>query len=469
MTRRTRIAAVLLAGAVVAGCGGGPSSSRQTSRQQPTIRGTSFPQQLEAASQVSVYEDDYHGWPALFMKNGLVTVVAVPAIGGRIMEYKLGSHPFLWVNETEFGKTYDPPQSEEDRRRHTVGGYSARPASRKQWGGPPGLQGSQLHAGTWVGKITNRGGPIGEIELVSPPDENVTGLQITRRVQMFAGTTRVRVEETIKNIGEQPAIWGLRCISHVPGSLSSTEKFSEEARIYFPLNPNSRAKRGFWELMEVLIAGASEQFQVIDEGKLMQVSYHHKLSEIAADSVGGWIAYVDDIHQYAFVNRFELHKLDDYPDEGATVEVYTAGGDLSYMEMQVLSPLYTLQPEEQRSYSQQWYATSLPGPVRDTTELAAILEPLRLESVDAGLQLTGELGIFAPGTLEINLIDDANRTVGEPLATITVSPAQTVILDQTVTVQLEASAVALRLVNDRGTPLGEVASISLTTQTAQVP
>jgi len=101
VTKWMRVGVVLLAAAVVAGCGAGPSTTRQASHQQPTIRGTSFPQQLEPASQVSVYEDDYHGWRALFMKNGLVTVVAVPAIGGRIMEYKLGSHPFLWVNEAE--------------------------------------------------------------------------------------------------------------------------------------------------------------------------------------------------------------------------------------------------------------------------------------------------------------------------------------------------------------------------------
>jgi len=59
--------------------------------------------------------------------------------------------------------------------------------------------------------------------------------------------------------------------------------------------------------------------------------------------------------------------------------------------------------------------------------------------------------------------------VGEPVTTVTVSPAQTVVLDEILTVQPEASAVALRLVNDRGTPLGEVASVPLATQTAQVP
>jgi len=463
--RWMRIAVVLLAAAVVAGCGAGPSSSRQTSRQQPTIRGTSFPQQLEPASQVSVYEDDYHGWPALFMKNGLVTVVAVPAIGGRIMEYKLGSHPFLWVNDAEFGKTYDPPQTEEERQWHNYGGYKVWPAPQSHWGGPPDPPGSRLDAGEWTSEITAQGGQIGEIELVSPPADNVTGLQIKRRVQMFAGTTKVVVTENVQNVSDEVITWSIWGITQVPGSLSSSEKFSEEARIYFPLNPDSRAPEGFWYLLK----GTSDQFELLDTGKLMQVSYGFETSKIGADVAGGWMAYVDDINQYAFVQHFEAQSLAEYPDQGANVEIYTSGEEFAYMEMGTLSQLYTLQPGETKSYSQQWYATSLSGPVRDTTELAAIREPLQLADTAEGLQLTGELGIFAPGTLEINLTDNAGRTVGEPVATVIVSPAETVVLDQIVTAQPEASALALRLVNDHGTLLGEVASVPLATQTAQVP
>ena len=465
MTRWMKIAVVLLAAAVVAGCGSGPSSSRQTSRQPPTIPGTGFSQQIEPDSQVSVYEDDYHGWPALFMKNGLVTVVAVPAIGGRIMEYKLGNHPFLWVNDAEFDKTYDPPQTEEERQWHNYGGYKVWPAPQKRWGGPPDPLGSRLDAGEWTSEITAQGGQIGEIELISPPGDNVTDLQITRRIQMFAGTTRVVVTEKFKNVSDEVitgSIWG---VTQVPGSLSSSEKFSEEARIYFPLKPDSRAPKGFWYLHK----GPSDQFQLLDDGQLMQVSYGFETSKIGADVADSWMAYVDDINQYAFVQRFEERSLSEYPDQGANVEVYTSGEESAYMEMATLSQLYTLQPGEMKAYSQQWYATRLPGPVRDTTELAAIREPLQLEDTAEGLQLTGELGIFAPGRLEINLTDDNGQPMGEPVAAITVSPAETVVLDQIVTAQPEVSTVALRMVNDFGTSLGEVASVPLPTQTAQAP
>ncbi len=126
VVRWVKVASLLFAVVMVmVGCGGGLSSSRQSSRRPPSIRGSSFSQELAAASRVSVEEIDNYkqGWTALRMSNGLVTVVAVPAIGGRIMEYKLGDHPFLWTNPAEYGETYEPPESEDDRQWINFGGY----------------------------------------------------------------------------------------------------------------------------------------------------------------------------------------------------------------------------------------------------------------------------------------------------------------------------------------------------------
>ncbi len=453
----------VLAAALAAGCGGGLSPSKSSSHRQPAISGSSFPQALQATGRVTVEEISYKGWQALRMENGLVTVVAVPALGGRIMEYKLGDHPFLWVNPDEFGKMYEPVTSEEQRQWHNFGGYKAWPAPQEQWGGPPDPLGSELDGGEWTSEIVSSGGPVGEIEIVSPPDDEVTGLQITRGILMFANTTRVRVTETFENVSDKPITWSIWGVAQVPGSLTPQDKFSEQARIYFPLNPSSRKPEGFWYLSE----RQSEQFEPTGDGQLMEVSYRGEKAKIGADSMGGWIAYVDGIHEYAFVQRFTVSELDDYPDDGATIEVWTSGED-SYMEIEVLSPLYTLQPNEPISATQEWYATSLAGPIRDTSEVAAIREPLQVESVEAGLRLTGELGVFAPGKIEIDLIDDAGQPLSE-VTTLAVDPTQAVIVDKTVPPVPGAVAVRLRLVSERDAPIGEVARVPLVTKTAQIP
>ena len=459
-----QIGVASLLGAIVAGCGGGVSqrsSLANRQRQEPTIRGSSFSQQLQPAAQARAEEFTYQGWQALRLTNGLVTVVAVPAIGGRIMEYKLGDHPFLWVNPDEAGQLYDPPQTEEERAWHNYGGSKVWLAPQSQWGGPPDPLGSKLDSGQWTGSVVTPQGRAAEIVMVSPPDEQVTGLQITRRIKITAGTTRLEVTDSFKNVGAEAVTWSVAQVSQVRGSLSAS-KYNEESCIYLPLNAASKDTKGFWTLVE----GGAAQFQSIEEGRLLRVSYHNEQGKIAADSTAGCMAHVDELHEFAFLKRFTVQKTDDYPDEGATVEIYSSG-DLSYMEMAVLSPLHTLQPGEEFSFATQWYATRVGGPIRDATELAAFREPLRLEPAEQGLQLTGELGVFAPGTLKISLVDPAGQTVGAPL-TLPVNPAETVVLDRRIAAADSAEKVTVTLENEQGSALGVLAELPLATRTAQV-
>ncbi len=459
-----KVVAGLLTLVIITGCGGGISQrSTTTRREPPRIRGTSFPQRLQPASQARAEEFKYHNWRAYRLTNGLVTVVAVPAIGGRIMEYKLGDKPLLWVNPAELGKVYEPPSSEEDRVFHNYGGYKVWPAPQARWAGPPDPLGSQLTGGQWSGQITAAQGQSVEIEMVSPEDKKVTGLQITRRVKLFAGTTRVAITEIFKNITDQPITWSIWDVTQVPGSLSRASKYNEQSRIYFPLNPDSRYEQGFWPLHE----GGESQFQVIDEGKLMQVSYHNEEGKIGADSVAGWIAHVDEINEYAYIKSFPVHQLADYPDDGATVEVWTNGGDLSYMEMEVLSPLHTLQPGEQFSFTEEWYTTQIGGPLREVTELAAIRQPLQLEYSEGEIQkLTGELGVFAPGKLKIAFVNQADQPLSEPIIK-QVNPTEAVVLNQSLaTAPGAATKLTLTLENEYGTDLGVVAQLPLDVRVA---
>jgi hypothetical protein len=38
-------------------------------------------------------------WDSIELKNDLIEVEAVPEIGGRIIQYKLGDYGFFWVNK----------------------------------------------------------------------------------------------------------------------------------------------------------------------------------------------------------------------------------------------------------------------------------------------------------------------------------------------------------------------------------
>ncbi|MCD6352084.1 MAG: DUF4380 domain-containing protein [Armatimonadetes bacterium] len=436
---------------VVAGCGGGVEQAQPRS-SVPSITGgygyggSVSAQQVKPSAQVQVTEADFLGHRALKMTNGLVTVVAVPDLGGRIMRYDLGPKPFLWVNTAEVqsapsaGPKATPPAAAPGGKRvwHNYGGYKVWPAPQSRWHGPPDPSGSQLDGGHWVGRIVKPRGDVGEIELVSPADKTVTGLQITRRVTLRVGSTELTVTETFKNVGARPVEWSIWDVTQVPGELSPGEGPTEDARVYIPLNPSSSFDGGFKELL----AGGSGQWRRLDDG-LLQVSYAGKLGKIGADSTAGWIAYSDARDDWAFVKRFDVTPGATYPDGGCTVEVFTSG-ELHYLEVEVLGPLTRLAPGKQTSFTEHWYAARVGAPIRQVTDGAVIAQPLTLQKKKGKLHLVGSVGVFQPGKLDILLLDQGGKPVGTPIS-IAASPVEKLALDRELSAPAEAAAVKVKL------------------------
>lgn len=440
----------------LAGCGGGVESGGAR-REVPGITSSSSPI-TQPNEQATASEADYHGWRALRLTNGMVTVVAVPDVGGRIMEYKLGGHPYLWANPAELGKTYPQPRSEQDRVWHNYGGYTLWPAPPERWQGPPDPLGSQLDGGKWTGKIITASGRTAEIELRSPEDK-VTGLQITRNIKLFGASSQVRITDRVTNISKDNTDWAFIRVTQLPGSLESSAKYDGKSRLYIPVTVNSKSKAGY----TVLSQGGIGQYKLLPDN-LLQVSYQGQKGRIGMDSQAGWAAHVDESHDYALVQRFEPSKLGDYPESGSTVTVETSG-DLSYMTLGLYSPTRTLQPGDSYEIVTDWYATRVGGPVVNATEVAAIEQPLKLQRVDGKLKLTGTLGVFVPGNLAFIIQNDSGTAIGQP-TTLKVSPAEVVKLSETLPDEAQGKALLVELQNDTGTPLGEVGKLSLTTNLA---
>lgn len=442
---------------LLCGCGGGVDSGSPR-REVPGISGSNSP--ISAASaEATAAEVDYQGWRALRLTNGMVTVVAVPDIGGRIMEYKLGGHPFLWVNPAERGKTYPAARTEAERAFHDFGGYKLWPAASARWQGPPDPLGSGLDGGQWTGKILTATGRNVEVELRSPEDK-ATGLQITRTIKLFGASSQVRVTERITNISNDNAEWAFCGLAQLPGALDSEATYSEKARLYIPLNPETKHVPGYVTLEQ----GGSSQFKVLPD-HLLQVSYQQQAARIGADSFAGWLAYADDMHEYAFVQRFAPAKLGDYPEQDSTVTVQTSG-QLSYMTSGVCTPKHSIRPGESFEITVDWYATRVGGPIVATGEVAAIREPLKVVREDNKTKVTGELGVFMPGNLAFTLQDADGKAIGQP-TTLKVSPAEVVKLAQALPDAAGAKTVVVELQNDSGTALGEIAKLSLAVSIAK--
>jgi len=449
----------VLAVILLAGCGGDVDRAHPAQSQAPPNPSVSL-----ATESVEVTQAEYRGWQGLRMSNGLVVLIAVPDIGGRVMEYKLNGHPFLWTNPEEYGRTYPPPSTESERVWHNFGGYKVWPAPQSEWGGPGDPVGSQLDGGKWTAEIVKSNGQVGEIKLTSPPDPSVTGLQITRRIRLFSGGTRVEVAETFSNVSDHDIRWSVWDVTQVPGSLSSNSAADKESRIYFPLNPNSKMKGGYVKLIDD--PAGDSQWEVIKDLNVMRVSYGGQTGKIGADSFGGWIGHVDEIHNMAYIKRFDVAKLNEFPDQGSTVEVYTSG-TLSYMEVEVLSELFKLKPGENRTVTRDWFAAAMPGPMVEVGKVASVNEPLKLAEADGKLALTGTFGVFAEGKAILSSADEQGKTKDEIL-TFPASPVAPLAIKEQFERPKNATQLVLDLKNANGSPLGRIASVELPKAEAQV-
>jgi hypothetical protein len=425
---------------VLAGCGGATQSPMSPSDQgQPHISGQAFPQALAAAPEAVAEAADFHGWKALRLSNGLVTVIAVPAAGGRILSYQLGKHEFLWADASLYGKTLTGATD--------CGGDRPLPVSDDKTATTAAASG--LNA-PWTGTVTTARGILAEVTLVSPADK-ASGLQITRVLRLDAGSTHLQVADTLKNLSDKPVKWSPGTATDAIGAPGGKSP-QGQVRAYLPVAAATDHPQGFWSLdgtgLGTLLAGGP-----------VEVTYHGQAGSLAVNDTAGWLALSDATDDSVYARRFTVHTDEDYPG-GATAQVAAstyASGAGGYLTLISRGPLQAIAAGSETTFSQDWYATTAPAPIMDTSEMAAINQPLTLKPQGGQVLLQGRLGVFAPGSVLISLLDASGQPVGTPI-TVAAAPDKALAVDQVLTV-VGASTVKLALQNDRGTPLGEIAEL----------
>jgi len=163
----------------------------------------------------------YQGWKSLCLGNNLIELQVLPDIGGRIIQFKLGGHAFLWVNPLLAGKLPAASGLTEDGGWFNSGGDKLWPApqgwaNEQQWPGPPDavLDGQPYQ----LEKLPDRPGETA-IRLTSRNDPR-SGIRLSRVVRIFANSTRVSFEATMENIDSKPRRWGIWAHTQLDGALS---------------------------------------------------------------------------------------------------------------------------------------------------------------------------------------------------------------------------------------------------------
>lgn len=417
------------------------------------------------AVELSVVDDHLGwGWQAQVLRNELVTLAVIPAIGGRAMQYDLSDHPFLWVNPAEIGRTYEPSA---DGTWPNFGGYKSWVAPQGQWlrGGGQWPPAPTLDYGAYT--ATREDGAQGAVTLVTTgPVETferwqAAGLSLTRRFTLRPRSTQVRVEQRIINQGPHPQVVANWDVTQVPGTHAGVED-PDNFWVYFPVNPRSMfGPRGFFVFPNDGRSGADSQWKNWTSDGIAGVQYLRRGGKIGADVVGGWIAYVDERDGYTMVKRFEVSAVPapgTWPDGGSTVQVYTNGRE-PYLEVEVLSPLVDLQPQQQTLFTVDWYASRIDGPILKAGPAGVCKHRLSLTRTGQRARVAGLFGVFHLGTVELHGLPAADAKAGTKpvvLGSYYVSPLEPVTLDLDVAMPAGIGTVVLLLRDSDGKDLGEL-------------
>jgi hypothetical protein len=426
-----------------------------------------------AAYPARIELTDYRGWKAYRLTNGLINLFVVPDIGGRAIQLEIGDRELFFVNPVFAGKVL--PESENNPK----AGF-ANYGGDKIWPGPEGwlsdeewpsipyfvLDGSRFRA-----EIVSKTSQEVALRVTSPGDPR-TGVQFARTYHVYAGTTRLKIDELMRNVSRRQIRWGMwHLVQHDAADVNDPTKPNPDLTMYVPLNPHSMYPEGYNKMYG---DPQHPSYERIENGKLLRVHYLYKVGKIVADTNGGWLAVVNGQKKTCFVENFKYFPGEEYP-QNASVESWNDGpGKIHrnpfdqtlkdnphetpyFFETEVMSPYITLDPGEEHVFTVQWALTSASGPVVDTRWIGTISQQLSAVRSGDSVALKGTFGVFSPGDL-VATFYDGHGVILLQKKLQRVDPQTSVQLDQTLGLPPSTFRISLLVQDTDGENLGYLAN-----------
>jgi hypothetical protein len=411
------------------------------------------------AFSAQLEKTQYNKWNVYKLSNGLVCLFVAPDIGGRAIQLQLGDQEYFFVNKALAGKVL--PESENNLK----AGW-ANYGGDKAWPGPEGWMNDNEWAsvpyyildGTPYKAEVVANTPAEVAVRVTSPEDPRTGTQFIRTFHVYADTTRIKVDQVMRNISRREIRW---CIWHLiqndAADVNDPSKPNPELYMYIPLNPHSKYPEGYYKPYG---DARHPSYEVLAGGRMLRVHYLYWVCKAAADSNAGWYGVVNGQKNIGLVENFKYFPDQEYPD-GASVQTWNDGpGTISrgpfnqtladdlkktpyFLESEGMSPYATLGPGEEYSYPIYWSPTRVPNPLSgDPTSGGVASEPLTGKLNGTTVTLKGTFGVFTPGTLQADFFSAMGEDLGH-VTLQTVDPREVVRLEKTVPCPANAFRVSL--------------------------
>lgn len=280
-----------------------------------------------SSNPIVVEPINYHGWTkSLRLRNKDTEVIVVPEIG-RVMSFRLlDSENIFWEERSLDGKNGDASGKEWIN----FGGDKTWPAPESEWGKYTGhkewMPPSAFDALPVTATITNN-----EVTLTSPVDAHY-GIRTVRRIRLYG--TALSITTSYERISGEPSKIGIWVIT----------QFKDPVAVFVPVKTNSIFANGYFTF-------SGEWPQLQHRGNRIEITRDPKLPH----KMGS------DAHRLAWVGEKEICTVaswgpggNEYPDRGASAEVYTNPDPKKYVELEMLGPLSLMKPGDRISQSQNY-------------------------------------------------------------------------------------------------------------------
>lgn len=315
----------------------------------------------DRAMQVSITKENYLGWPNTYvLRNGYVELRVVTDVGPRIMDFRRsGGDNILYVRAAEAGRSGESTWV-------FRGGW-------RLWVAPERRETTYVPDNEpCLAEI------VGDRLVVQGPEQRAAGIQKFVEVSLAAGEPRARLKTRIRNIGSfsvRYAAWSLPVLrpggrAFLPLDVGPKESFDAVRRYILWSYTLFHDPRYLWgdALVEI------DHRKVRAPAVPASTGRRPDESKIGTDSRQGWAGYL--LGQDLFLKRFPARAPGEYPDGGATTEVYSSH---EFLELENLGPLTTIGPGEEIVTPEDWWLFSdvrIPERADPQVHERAVLEAL---------------------------------------------------------------------------------------------
>lgn len=347
--------------------------------------------------------------------NKWLQVSFAPEIGGRIIQLTLDNYEFLFNNQSEI-ILEDYKTKAEEGLWINYGGEKLWPApqgwgKKTYWPGPPDIV---LDGGIFTLEQKSEK----DFYLKSETD-TYTGLQVSRNVSIHQNRSFIDIECTFQNKSNKVKEWAVWPVAQ----LNAINFEQNEYELILPLSKNSVHQHGYY-----VMHGLANNPQIQVDGERLKLQFQYLIGKIGADTAEGWVAYVNKSNGKVYINFFDANLNLKYPDD-STVQIWTQGrgmiysrntikefpNDVSknppYLEIELLSSLQEIQPQEKINFSYQIAVSTIPKgeSVHAVDQDKITVSPLTAFEQDGYLNVEASYGFFEEKRIYLNVTDKAEN------------------------------------------------------------